>query len=46
LLEYIRKGVTPEEHLEAGIKVKQAGISLSEYVVLGLGGKNGGRKIS
>jgi len=39
LLEYMRKGVTPEEHCEAGMKVKQAGISLSEYVVLGLGGK-------
>jgi len=39
LLEYMRKGVTAEEHIEAGRKIKQAGISLSEYVVLGLGGK-------
>ena len=39
LLEYVRKGVTAQEHIEAGKKVKQSGISLSEYVVLGLGGK-------
>lgn len=39
LLEYMRKGVTAEEHIETGRKVKHAGISLSEYVVLGLGGK-------
>ncbi|MCK5255001.1 MAG: radical SAM protein [Deltaproteobacteria bacterium] len=39
LLEYMRKGVTSKEHIEAGSKVKQSGISLSEYVVLGLGGK-------
>lgn len=39
LLEYMRKGITSEEHKEAGRKVKQSGISLSEYVVLGLGGK-------
>ena len=39
LLAYIRKGVTAREHVEAGQKVKASGISLSEYVVLGLGGK-------
>ena len=39
LLEYMRKGVTAKEHIEAGRKIKQAGISLSEYVVLGLGGE-------
>ncbi|NWG04810.1 MAG: radical SAM protein [Syntrophaceae bacterium] len=39
LLQYIQKGVTPQEHIEAGRKVKESGISLSEYVVLGLGGK-------
>lgn len=38
LLEYIKKGVTATEHIEAGRKVKEAGISLSEYVILGLGG--------
>jgi radical SAM superfamily enzyme YgiQ (UPF0313 family) len=39
LLEYIQKGVTAGEHIEAGQKVKEAGISLSEYVMPGLGGK-------
>jgi radical SAM superfamily enzyme len=39
LLQYIQKGVTAQEHIEAGRKVKESGISLSEYVVLGLGGK-------
>jgi radical SAM superfamily enzyme YgiQ (UPF0313 family) len=39
LLQYIKKGVTAQEHIEAGKKVKESGISLSEYVVLGLGGK-------
>jgi len=39
LLQYIKKGVTAQEHIEAGRKVKESGISLSEYVILGLGGK-------
>jgi radical SAM superfamily enzyme YgiQ (UPF0313 family) len=39
LLQYIRKGVTALEHIEAGRRVKESGISLSEYVILGLGGK-------
>ena len=39
LLNYIQKGVTASEHVEAGKKVKEAGISLSEYVILGLGGR-------
>jgi len=39
LLKYIQKGVTAQEHVEAGRKVKASGVSLSEYVVLGLGGK-------
>jgi radical SAM superfamily enzyme YgiQ (UPF0313 family) len=39
LLEYIQKGVTAEEHVIAGRRVKDSGISLSEYVLLGLGGK-------
>jgi len=39
LLEYMKKGVTAQEHIDAGRKVKQSGISLSEYVILGLGGK-------
>ena len=39
LLQYIQKGVTAQEQIEAGKKVKESGISLSEYVILGLGGK-------
>jgi len=39
LLQYVRKGVTAEEHVEAGRRVKASGISLSEYVILGLGGR-------
>lgn len=39
LLEYIKKGCTPEQQIEAGKKVKAAGISLSEYIMPGLGGK-------
>lgn len=44
LLKYIQKGVTAREQIDAGKKVKEAGISLSEYVVLGLGGKGMWRK--
>jgi len=39
LLQYVKKGVTGQEQIDAGKKVKESGISLSEYVVLGLGGK-------
>ena len=39
VLALIRKGVTAAEHIDAGRKVKEAGISLSEYVIPGLGGK-------
>jgi radical SAM superfamily enzyme YgiQ (UPF0313 family) len=39
LLKLVQKGVTAREHIEAGIKVKQSGISLSEYIMPGLGGK-------
>jgi len=39
LLEYMKKGVTAQEHIDAGKKVKASGISLSEYVILGLGGR-------
>ena len=39
LLQYMKKGVTAQEHIVAGRKVKESGISLSEYVILGLGGK-------
>lgn len=39
LLNMIQKGVTGEEHVIAGRRVKDSGISLSEYVILGLGGQ-------
>ncbi len=39
LLQYMDKGVTAAEHIAAGKKVVASGISLCEYVILGLGGK-------
>jgi hypothetical protein len=39
LLKLIRKGVTAAEHIEAGKKIKEAGLSLCEYVMPGLGGR-------
>ncbi|MFC1967783.1 radical SAM protein [Chloroflexota bacterium] len=39
LLRYINKGVTAAEMIEAGKKVVASGISLSEYIMLGLGGR-------
>jgi radical SAM superfamily enzyme YgiQ (UPF0313 family) len=39
LLQYVQKGVTAQEHIDAGRRVRESGISLSEYVVLGLGGQ-------
>lgn len=39
VLELLQKGVSAAEHIEAGRKVKEAGISLSEYVIPGAGGR-------
>lgn len=39
LLNYMQKGATAEEHVNGGRKVEQAGISLCEYVMPGLGGR-------
>jgi len=39
LLAYMEKGCTAGNHVEGGKKVKEAGISLCEYVMPGLGGK-------
>jgi radical SAM superfamily enzyme YgiQ (UPF0313 family) len=44
ILEYIQKGVTAKELIDAGRKVKQSGISLSEYIMPGLGGKSMSRE--
>ncbi|MEA1935570.1 MAG: radical SAM protein [Thermodesulfobacteriota bacterium] len=38
LLKFIRKGVTAAEHIEGGKRIRASGISLSEYVMPGLGG--------
>jgi radical SAM superfamily enzyme YgiQ (UPF0313 family) len=37
-LERIKKGTTPEEIIAAGRRVKEAGIEISEYYLVGLGG--------
>ncbi len=39
LLKLVHKGVTAKELVDAGQKVKKSGISLSEYIMPGLGGK-------
>jgi radical SAM superfamily enzyme YgiQ (UPF0313 family) len=39
VLKFMNKGVTAQQHIEAGQQVKASGISLSEYVLLGLGGR-------
>ncbi|MCP4107525.1 MAG: radical SAM protein [Desulfobacteraceae bacterium] len=39
VLKLMKKGVTGAQHVEAGLKVKQAGMELSEYVMPGLGGQ-------
>jgi histone acetyltransferase (RNA polymerase elongator complex component) len=39
VLKYMDKGVTAAEHIAGGKKIVASGISLSEYVLLGLGGK-------
>ena len=39
VLEMVKKGATKQIHIKAGLKVKNAGIELSEYVMPGLGGR-------
>ena len=39
VLEMVRKGVTKEKQIEAGSKIKAAGMELSEYYMPGLGGR-------
>ncbi len=39
LLQYMDKGVTAAGHITGGRKIAESGISLCEYVILGLGGK-------
>jgi len=39
VLKFIKKGVTADRHIDAGKKVLDAGMSLSEYIMPGLGGQ-------
>ncbi len=39
VLMLIKKGSSKKDHIKAGLKVKKAGMELSEYVMPGLGGK-------
>jgi radical SAM superfamily enzyme YgiQ (UPF0313 family) len=38
LLEKLKKGATPEQMVEAGRLIKDAGLELSEYILVGIGG--------
>lgn len=40
VLRFMKKGVTKEQHIEAGQKVMKTGMELSEYYMPGLGGKD------
>jgi radical SAM superfamily enzyme YgiQ (UPF0313 family) len=40
VLKRIRKGITPDDILEGGRHVMEAGISLSEYIMPGIGGQS------
>lgn len=44
VLSFMKKGVDSAQHIEAGLKAKEAGMELSEYVILGLGGKKWGHQ--
>jgi radical SAM superfamily enzyme YgiQ (UPF0313 family) len=39
LLELVDKGITSEQHIEAGRKAKEAGFELSQYIMPDLGGR-------
>ena len=39
VLKLIQKGITPEDILKGGVRVVESGISLSEYIMPGVGGK-------
>jgi len=39
VLKFVKKGTSASRHIDAGVKVREAGITLSEYVMPGLGGK-------
>ncbi len=39
ILRRVQKGFTPSEMIEEGLKVRGAGIELSEYILVGIGGR-------
>ena len=39
VLKMIKKGITPDDIVEGGTRVMEAGISLSEYIMPGIGGR-------
>jgi radical SAM superfamily enzyme len=39
VLKMIKKGITPDDIIEGGTRVKEAGVSLSEYIMPGIGGR-------
>lgn len=39
VLRRIKKGFTSAQMIEAGLKVREAGIELSEYILIGIGGR-------
>ena len=40
VLKMIKKGITPDDIIEGGTRVMEAGISLSEYIMPGIGGRS------
>uniref|UniRef100_A0A832A899 Radical SAM protein n=1 Tax=Desulfacinum infernum TaxID=35837 RepID=A0A832A899_9BACT len=44
VLKFMAKGATAAQHIEAGLKVKEAGMTLSEYIMPGLGGTRWSRE--
>jgi len=44
ILERVKKGASSEQMTTAGLKVKEAGFELSEYVMPGLGGRDGSQQ--
>jgi radical SAM superfamily enzyme YgiQ (UPF0313 family) len=44
ILERIKKGTNSQEIINAGLKLKEAGISVSEYYLVGIGGRERSRE--
>ena len=40
VLKLIRKGTTAQQHIDCGVKLVASGITLSEYVIPGMGGRS------